>query len=92
MVLPVERTAVIIVAAALDHVVMEGPWSELLNGIRQHRHVVVHDPEPFGAELIRFAHAVAETAGTADVAFLREVHHTVHVAFRVSDGLPPLGG
>ena len=76
-VLPVERAAVVVEAAALNHAVTGHPLRKVLEGARNGLHVVVHKPEPVGAQIVRDAHARREAARTARVAHLRSVHERV---------------
>ena len=92
IVLPVERAAVIVETAALNDLVAFRPRRQLGDGVRQHRHIVVHHPEPFGTELIRLLHACGEAARAAKILGLRRIHHAGLVAAAVDDGLaPPIG-
>ena len=54
--------------------------------------VVVHDPEPFGTQLVRLLHACGETARASEVVGLRRVDHAVLVAGQVGHGGAPLRG
>ena len=65
------------------------PRCQLGDGVRQHRHIIIHHPEPFGAKLVRLLHACGEAAGTAEILGLRRVHHTGLPTVAVDDGLAP---
>ena len=67
IVLPVERTAIIVVSTALDHIMAAGPLGESFDGFRHHGHVVVHHPEPFGSQLICLLHTRGEAACAAEI-------------------------
>ena len=92
IVLPVERTAIIVVAASLNHVVPIGPLGQALDAFRHDGDVVVHDPEPFGTQLVRLLHTCGETARASEVVGLRRVDHAVLVAGQVGHGGAPLRG
>ena len=92
IVLPVERAAVIVVSAALDHIMAAGPLGESFDGFGHHGHIVVHHPEPFGSQLVCLLHTCGEAACAAEVVGLRRVHHAAFVARLVGDGIAPLRG
>ena len=90
LVLPVERTAVVVVSAALDDLVALRPFRQLLDAVRQHGHIVVHHPEPGGAQLVRLLHTGREPARAAEVVGLRRIHHAAPVAAQVGHRIAPL--
>ena len=66
-VLPVELAAVVVVAASLDALEPGRPCAHAGEPVGDDLDVVVHEPHPRGAELVRDAHALAEPAGAARV-------------------------
>lgn len=89
VVLPVERPAVEIELAALDHVMVATPFRELLDAVRQYGDVVVHHPEPFRPEIVRDFYSDGKPTGTAKIVGLRSVHHTARATFAVGVRRPP---
>ena len=57
LVLPIERTVVVIETRSLHHLVARSPAGEAVDGLGHDLHVVVHDPEPLGTELPSVLHA-----------------------------------
>ena len=92
VVLPVERAAIVIESGSLNHLVLVGPLGQLGNGVRQHGHIVIHHPEPCGAQIIRLGHAGGETARATQVLGLRRIDHALFVAGLVGHGGAPLAG
>ncbi|MBG9885178.1 hypothetical protein ABE10_00965, partial [Bacillus toyonensis] len=66
-VLPVEGAAVVVVAAALDALEAGGPAAHPGEAVGKHLDVVVHEPDPLGAEVVGRAHALAEASRAAGV-------------------------
>jgi hypothetical protein len=65
--LPVERRAVEVVAPSVDDLEPLHPGRELLDRVGQDLDVVVHQPDPVGAELEGDPRALAEAAGAPGV-------------------------
>ena len=77
LVLPKEGTAVEVQARTLDNVVAVGPLCQALDALRDDEHVVVHDPEPLGAQVVGAFGAGGEAARAAAVFELRGVDDAV---------------
>ena len=83
LVLPKEGAAVEVQARALDDVVTVGPLGQALNALRDNEHVVIHHPEPLGAQVVGTLGAGGEAARTAAIFELRGVDNAVGAALRV---------
>lgn len=77
LVLPKEGTAVEVQARTLDDVVAVRPLGQALNALRDDEHVVVHDPEPLGAQVVGALGAGGEATRAATVFKLRRVDNAV---------------
>ena len=80
LVLPKEGTAVEVQARTLDNVVAVGPLCQALDALRDDEHVVVHDPEPLGAQVVGALGAGGEATRAATVFKLRRVDNAVGAA------------
>ena len=77
LVLPKEGAAVEVQARTLDNVVAVGPLCQALDALRDDEHVVVHDPEPLGAQVVGAFGAGGKAACAAAVFELRRVDNAV---------------
>ena len=83
LVLPKEGAAVKVQARTLDDIIAVGPLGKTLDAFGDDEHVVVHDPEPLGPQVVGAFSAGGEAARTAAVFELRGVDDTVGAALRV---------
>ena len=94
LVLPKEGTAVEVQARTLDDVVTVRPFGQALNTLGDNEHVVVHDPEPLGAQVVGALGAGGEATRAATVFKLRRVDNAVGAAlciWLVSVDAPQVG-
>ena len=80
LVLPKESAAVKVQARTLDDIVAVGPLGKTLDAFGDDEHVVVHHPEPLGAQVVGAFGAGGEAARTAAVFELRRVDDAVGAA------------
>ena len=73
-VLPVELAAVVVIAASLNALESGRPRAHPSETVRKHLDIVVHEPNPGGAEIVGDAHSFAETARAARVRLEATVH------------------
>ena len=81
--MPKEGAAVKVQARTLDDIVAVGPLGKTLDAFGDDEHVVVHHPEPLGAQVVGTLGAGGEAARAATVFKLRRVDDTVGAALRV---------
>lgn len=81
--MPKEGAAVKVQARTLDDIVAVGPLGKTLDAFGDDEHVVVHHPEPLGAQVVGALGAGGEAARAATVFKLRRVDNAVGAALRV---------
>ena len=81
--MPKEGAAVKVQARTLDNIVAVGPLGKTLDAFGDDEHVVVHHPEPLGAQVVGALGAGGEATCTAAVFELRGVDDAVGAALRV---------
>ena len=94
LVLPKEGAAVKVQARTLDDIVAVGPLGKTLDAFGDDEHVVVHHPEPLGAQVVGAFGAGGEATCTAAVFELWCVDDAVGAALRVGlfdVGAPQVG-
>ena len=77
LVLPKEGAAVKVQARTLNDVVTVGPLGQALDAFGDDEHVVVHHPEPLGAQVVGAFGAGGEATRAATVFKLRRVYNAV---------------
>ena len=77
LVLPEESAAIEVQARALNDVVAIGPLGQALDAFGDDEHVVVHDPEPLGAQVVGALGAGGEAARAAAVYELGRVDNAI---------------